>query len=361
MIFIYYVFNILLYGGGVLEILAKDKLQKQLLYLITFFMFLFFAGLKEGGGTDFNSYENMFFTITYENITGGFIEPVFAAFIYIVKVLGGGFGLFYFLVACFNLSIKFYVFRKLTPYLLPALLIYFVGLFFERDNDGIRQGLSIAFCYLSLPALLEHRNRVFLFYNVIAVLIHYSSFVFIFIWLIQKIRWSDKWVAGIVICCISFPLLKLSVIDTLLYIIPFDNILIKLMAYTEAESYSAALGINIGLLFRILIFLFFIRYHESLKISDSLYYLLRNGFAFAIIMSLLFYDFAILAHRLPYAFREFQIFIIPYFFTIADKKNKLFLLSVVFTYSLVILSRFLYGDNFEVYNSYSNRILDFFI
>ena len=143
------------------------------------------------------------------------------------------------------------------------------------------------------------------------------------------------------------------------YLIPVESILVKLTLYADSD-YAAVRGINIGLLFRMLILFLFMYYHKALKIREDLYYLLRNGFAFAIILSLLFYDFEILAHRLPYVFREFQIFIVPYFFTIADKKNKVVILSLVFLYSLVIMSRFLAGDNAAAYDSYDNILFHLF-
>lgn len=359
MIFVYYLLNIILYVEGLLELFLKSYKQKSFLYVITLLILIAFVGLKLQGGTDIEAYKEIFNTIHFSNINHGFIEPLFAFVMCLIKYLGGTFGVFYFLVALTNLSIKCYVFKKLTPYFFPALLIYSVGLFFERDNDGIRQGLSIAFCYLSIPALLENRNIKFICLNLIAILIHYTSVVFLLIWLLRKIRWNSKWVLAILCIAFLFPLLKISVVNVLFYLIPVESILVKLTLYADSD-YAAVRGINIGLLFRMLILFLFMYYHKALKIREDLYYLLRNGFAFAIILSLLFYDFEILAHRLPYVFREFQIFIVPYFFTIADKKNKVVILSLVFLYSLVIMSRFLAGDNAAAYDSYDNILFHLF-
>lgn len=358
MIAVYYFVISLLFLNGVFEILLNKQRDKQILYKSICAIFICFVGLKTSGGTDFFHYKDLFENISLSSIFSSNLEPLFTCFIGMVKLIGGSFYLFYFLVALSNISLKFYVFQRLTPYVFPALLIYSVGLFFERDNDGIRQGFSIAFCYLSMLYLLKGKDRSFLFWNFIAVLIHYSSIIFLCSWLFAKIRLKDKWILLAMACAFAFPLLHLSVIH-LLHYISLDIVLVKLQFY-EDSVFANTVGINIGLVFRVLVLMFFIYCHPKLAIPEKLYLILRNGFAFAIIVSLVFYDMEVLAHRLPYVFREFQIFIIPYFFTLVNRRSRFIILSVVFLYSLVIISRFLTGDNAAAYDSYDNILFHLF-
>lgn len=352
MIVIFYLLNSLLYINGIGEILFRKIGDKNFLYLSTFGVFLVFAGLKLQGGTDYFHYKEIYENITSSHFTESLMEPFFGGSMFIVKYLGGTFGVFYFLVALCNLSLKFWIFHRLTPYLFPALLVYSVGLFFERDNDGIRQGLSIAFCYLSIPYLLEQKNKLFFLFNLIAILFHYTSVIFLLCWIFKSIKIGDKWILGTIGIMFLFPLLKLSVVS-FVHFLPIEVITVKLQFYLNS-SYAEAIGVNIGLLFRVLILLLFIKNRRRIKISDSLYFLLRNGFAFAVMISLLFYDFEIIAHRLPYVFREFQIFIVPYFFTMFNKRDKIVILTVVFLFSLIMLSRFLFGINREAFEAYDN-------
>lgn len=352
MIIVYYLLNTLLYVYGIGEFFFRKTVDKNFLYLTTFGIFLVFVGLKLQGGTDYFQYREIYENVTFDYFTESVLEPLFTALILIVKYLGGSFGVFYFLVAFCNLTLKFWIFYKLTPYLFPALLIYSVGLFFERDNDGIRQGLAIAFCYLSIPYLLENKNKLFLLFNCVAILLHYTSVIFLLSWIFKKIKIDDKWILWTLGVMFLFPLLKLSA-TSLLHTLALDVIVVKLQFYMDS-LYADSQGINIGIVFRLLILMLFIKNRDRIEISNSLYFLLRNGFAFAIMVSLLFYDFAIIAHRLPYVFREFQVFIVPYFFTMFDRKNKILVLSVVFLYSLVILSRFLFGINYDAFDSYDN-------
>lgn len=365
MTIVYYCLLLLFYFLGILEIVICNKKDISFLHHLALIFLIFFVGLKTAGGTDFLSYGNIFQNVSRDvsfALSSGIIEPLFVLLIYTVYIIGGGFQLFYLIVATINLSIKVHIFDKLVPYLFPALLIYFVGLFFERDNDGIRQGFSIAFCYLSIIPLLADRRKQFLFLNLIACLIHYSSIVFLLSYVLNKIRISDFYVFLIVALAFVFPFLGLSLFDLLLGIVPIPAVTIKLSQYADNSVYSANLGINIGLIFRFFILCLFIYYHRSLKIAQNLYNLLRNGFAFAIVLSLLFSDFEIIAHRLPYAFREFQIMIVPFFLTIAKGKgNKIVLLTIIFVYSLLLLSRFLSGEasNAYLYDNLLFHIIDY--
>lgn len=133
----------------------------------------------------------------------------------------------------------------------------------------------------------------------------------------------------------------------------------KMEQYSSSEDYSAAMGITVGLIFRMIILLSFLMLHHKMRISENMYLILRNGFALSIILSLAFNDFIILAHRLPYAFREFQIFIVPYMFTAVKRiGQKQLLYFILWMYCCVILYRFLNGDGADVYNSYSNYLFD---
>lgn len=350
---------------GTWEIILSKKKDREFLYFAAFVILLLFVGLKSSGGTDFASYYDIYNRTVGDvrgELSSGLIEPLFVLLMLFVHFLGGNFFIFHFLLTLINFSLKITVFKKITPYLFPALLVYLVGLFWERDNDGIRQGFSIAFCYLSLPYLLSKRKIPYLFCNLIACLIHYSSIVFLISYFFPKIRMSDKKAVIFVVGALAFPFLGLSLSDILINLIPIPAVALKLSLYSESSIFSADMGINIGMMFRIVIFSLFVYYHKSLKIAPNVYYLLRNGFAFAIILSLLFSNFEILAHRLPYAFREFQIFIIPYFLTVAANKiNQIVILSIIWCYSIIIMSRFLNGDVADFYLSYDNwlfHILD---
>lgn len=351
---IYYFFvAVLLYLFGLFEQFYNTKKATKIATISSATVLILFAGLKTQGGTDYNSYK-----LIFDNYQGfslqDFIEPGFQILIIPFFKLSLSFILFYFCVAFINISIKSSVFYKLLPCVGAAFLIYFSGCFFERDNDGIRQGLSMSFCFFALYNLIRNHDRRFFFWTIIAVSIHFSSFIFFITYYLNKIRWKDKVIILLVFASYLIFIFNIHPTTLLFKFIPIDSISTKLEIYSSSE-FSEGYGINIGLLFRTVLLLLFIANKRKIHISQNLYLILRNGFSLSIILFLIFSDFGIIAHRLPYVFREFQIFIIAFFIgSLANKESRVIGLTIVFLYSCVIMSRF-FTEN-SIYNSYQNLL-----
>lgn len=361
---IYYLLLLFLFFVGVVEVSVKPTNKTRYIFnIIATISLLLYVGLKIKGGTDFESYRTIYDDFSYTSFNGlftGFIEPFFLLLIAVTKYLNIGYVGFHFVVTSINIPMKTKAFSQLTPYIFPALLIYASGLLFERDNDGFRQGLAIAFNYISIAPLLRGKNLQFVILNLCATCIHYSSIVFLAIVLLRKIEWKDIVIFYIVSICFLFSVLGISLSNILISFIPIPAVATKLQLYAQNGVESVSVGINIGVIFRFFILILFLLNHRRLKINEGFYIILRNGFAFSLCMSLLFSDFAILSHRLPYAFREFQIFIVSYFFTIVKgRTNRVLLLFVILAYTIIIVSRFLSGENAPYYE-YDNLLFHIF-
>lgn len=351
---VYYFLVVLLFLLGIEESTSKNK--ANLSYWFAVGVIIIIAGLKTSGSTDFLSYKYNFLDTSGVFSWDTSYEPGYQVFRNFFKTIGSSFEFYYFVFALFSIGIKAFVFKKISPCVFPALLIYLCGLFFERDNDGIRQGMSIAFCFLGLYYLINKNNRGFFLSYFLALSFHYSSIIFILAFFLEKANVKDRTIK--ILVAISFLLCLLNVsLTSFLTVLPFDFLLSKIEMYNSSDEYSVSMGISIGLLFRLCILYIFISYRNIMDISERTYLILRNGFALSLIMSLAFNDFMIFAHRLPYAFREFQIIIIPYIFTaFRSSEKRLVVFFITAIYSFVLLNRYLTGDNAIIYNSYENLL-----
>ncbi len=188
----YYIFvATIIYYLGCFEISIGQRKFSKYVAMILVTILVVFAGLKVGGVTDYYEYKQLYETFDI-NVPSKFIEPGYVFFMYLCHIIGGGFILFYFIVACLSISIKGNVIYKLLPIVSVAFLIYFCGCFFERDNDGIRQGLSIAFCFIALLHLSNNENLKYLLFTAVAISIHYSSAFFLLAWVVKKLKYSNK-------------------------------------------------------------------------------------------------------------------------------------------------------------------------
>ncbi len=350
----YYLVASVLYLLGIFEQLSNVKKASKIVTIASATVLIVFAGFKIEGGTDYNAYKYIF-----NNFEGfslfSFIEPGFQILIIPFFKLSLSFIIFYFFISLINISIKSSVFLRMLPCVGAAFLIYFSGCFFERDNDGIRQGLSMSFCFLALYKLTIKQNFRFFFWTIIATTIHYSSIVFFLTYFFDKIHWKDKTIIILVLASYFLFLINLHPTTLLIRIIPMvDMVSTKLDIYSTSE-FSESFGINIGIIFRTILLFLFIFNKKKINIQPNLYFILRNGFALSIILFLVFSDFGIIAHRMPYVFREFQIFIIAFFIaSLANKESRVIGLTFVFIYTCVIISRFFVNNS--VYNNYQNLL-----
>ncbi len=309
-------------------------------------IFVLLVGFKGNVGTDYKAYQRLYEATFSEGyyLTTTPVEPLFWLWMKLFSCISLSFPTFWLVTALFNISLKIYIIRYLSPFVSISILIYIVGLFFERDFDGIRQGLSIGLCYLACILYLKRKKAIV--YNsviVCAVLMHYTSIIFFCLPLLAKINVKKEIIYLCLLVGFGGVLYKFDFLSLVFSVIGTNNFLYgRLYNYLNSDIYSQSVGINLGLIFRIVILLLFMKYEAAMNIDKKVYNLLKNGFFLSLCFSLLFNHFEILSHRLAYGFREFQIFIIPYF-VIAAKGigNKIFVTSLIILYSFVLLTRLL--------------------
>lgn len=353
---IWFLFTVLLF----VEICIIDKngkyssLKNGIVFII-WVVLVFLTGFKGNVGTDYGGYQSMYNRTFNEEyvFSVGAIEPLYWLWMRVSSLLALPFAIFWLLTSVINLSLKFYVIRYISPIFSASILVYLVGLFFERDFDGIRQGLAISLCYIACIQYVKGKSYLsYIGIIFCAGLIHYTSLLFLLLPLLGKMQIKDNLIFATLVICVIGALFHWNIFEMLFSIIGHNNIMYdKIYSYTISEKYAAGTGLNVGGIFRIIILILFVKYKRLFHIDDRMYNLLKNGFFMAICFSLLFSSFDILSHRLAYGFREFQIFIIPFFIHAAKGlKNKLLVGGLISLYSLLLLIRLLASQPVETYS-----------
>ena len=342
-----------------MELLDKGN-YKYILYFLSFIMFCGFAGFKYNVGTDYINYK-YYYDNVYNNSVMSY-NGVELGYVFIMKCFSSlsiSFVFFWFLLSSFNFSLKYYIFHKYSPLVFASLLLYFVGLFLERDFDGIRQGLAIGFCYISIPFILNRNAIPFIIIIAIASSIHASALVFLPAYFLVNLKVSNTVIFAIIGTLVILVFANISFTKLVISILPDSIIKMRIETYmTLADSqYSQKIGISVGLLFRLFVLFVFVYFEKDIQIDKNLYYFLRNGFFVGLFISLFFNDFEILSHRLSYVFRELQIFIVPFLIIACKKKSiQLFLLTILFLYSSILLYRILNAETLKEYYEYKNYL-----
>lgn len=331
----YYILFLVIYISAYYDLCKGDSVQiRKSLYYVAIFstviFFVFFTGLKGDVGTDYQGYFNLYTVWGAKKYTDPFvsvqIEPGFWLLCHILNLLKIPFPVFWFLIACLTLSTKFIFFRKLSPYFFLSLLIYLSGLFIERDFDGIRQGLSVGVAYIAILCYMDRKKIYYCLFLLVSISIHYSSFIFVIVPVLYRVSVKNCIIYFLIGIGCVFLVLKIDILSVLLQFLPNGYITSRINTYLTQTSYSNSIGLNLGIIIRILVLILFCNLdYEKISVSKSVYNFLRNGFLFSILCFLFFNNMEIIAHRLAYGFREFQIILIPLCFKyyIMDRRQML--------------------------------------
>lgn len=190
------VYNIIFLSLFLFSLLQIDKRIKYFHIFIIFILIFMVTilGLRYGIGNDYFSYKRIFDEIYDPLLFDIFIyrlnestpvESGFAGVIFITKLFTNSYFLFVFFWAILSISIKYYVFRRISPYIGLSFLIYFSDEWFWKDLSGSRVGMASALILLSV--IYAYRRSFFKFIVIIllAVLFHSSAIIGIGIYFIR--------------------------------------------------------------------------------------------------------------------------------------------------------------------------------
>lgn len=322
-----------------------------LLSFLTFFCFYLFTGCKGNVGTDYLGYYNIYTYLGKLKYSAAkmYVEPVFWIICRIFNLFNFPFSIFWFFIAAITLSTKFIFIKKLSPYFFLSILIYLSGLFIERDFDGIRQGLSIGVAYIAILQYLKDKKIRFAFLLLIAIGIHYSSLVFILVPILANLKLNKKLILFLVIFGFILIVIRVDIVNVIIRFIPNGYIRYRIEMYLN-EEYGSAIGINIGIIVRIIVLFLFVNIKpNAIGVNIKTYNLLLNGFLLSIIFFCFFNNMEIIAHRFAYGFREFQIILIPICFKYYIMEKNILKDFKVIAFQIYVLYAFLLF--YRVFNS----------
>ena len=322
MINIYWVLMLLL---TFLAYLDQDKFIKRnynnrQYTIYTFFLLLiFFVGFRLDS-TDYMSYKGMYQNIYILNN----IDFLFAILIKIFKYFNFSFIHFIFFISFISISIKFYYFKKYSPYIYLTLLLYFVFMI-HKDLGQIRNAL-IAAIMLSAIIPLVSRNIILYFAIIfIACGFHVFALVALPLYFLYPILRNKNYTLLIT----TFSVTIFSIGGLFSYIVPFLQdydfyVTKKLVMYFYHTKYNQEVVINFNVLFLIISQYILIFLKDSFIKKDSFYEGLYFSFIYSIVIFLCFSDLGIISARVLdfMAYLPLSI-LIPYIISqIKDNKIK---------------------------------------
>lgn len=233
--------------------LFKNKRNTYIVSGILVLVLAFFAGTRNSYiDNDYSTYEYFFSTAVRDN----FFNPQTELSVFIIPNIISWFTSDYIqwsfvAFAFFSLGIKVFAIKDYRFFTL-AIMLYIGNLFFIQDMTTIRASIASGIFLWSIKDIEENRNKKFFIKLGFSFLFHYSSVIFIIVWLIHKFNVKYKWLILGLCFAMLVPVFKLNFIEILHLNVVSD----KADYYLKSKEYEEE---KLNLLnFKILISLFYL-------------------------------------------------------------------------------------------------------
>ena len=319
-------------------------------YYFNLVVLILLAGLRYRVGGDTLMYMSMYDEIPalselkYFDFEEALYNPLWYVYNSIFRSIGDDFVYFQIGQAVFVNSVFFWFFRKYSPqYYFSAILLYYIGYYCYFNMEIMREILCVCILMLMTPWLLAKRWIPYYAGCIIAVNIHYSASVMLFIPLLCYVFKKSSW---------SLSLLIIGGITILMNVVNILLLLVKVIAQDDrfvdlVEKYMENSGNLVGMLFQLLaalpvVGMMFIRNKCEQDYRDKFAFLAMGAiFAYAFAMG--FFAFARLANYFIPFVLVFTVHTIYYFISNCNMK------SAQVSSLVMVISIFLISFNFGFY------------
>lgn len=194
----YYVILILVMFLVNSERALKKKLDYQNLpILLSMFILIFFAGLRDRFvGTDTNNYVDIFNYLKFENDsifdTESTIEKGYLIIEKIALLLSSNYWSLLTLIAAICVYSNFYIIKKLSKNFFISIFIYLTLTSYLIFFNGARQGLAVSISVISIQFIINRNLTRFVICILIASLFHRTALILIPFYYILRIQFTYK-------------------------------------------------------------------------------------------------------------------------------------------------------------------------
>lgn len=190
---IYVVIGLFIVLFAFIELIENSKLFSVLALIFFSVVLIFFAGLRDGVGTDWKAYYNFYVRTTKD------VEFAYASLNNFFSSLGLSYNVFLVITNLISVGlIAGFLYRHSYFYLI-GLLLFYSNLYLYYNFSGMRQSLAIAFTCWSYTYVKSRKFLLFLLLVSLATLFHSSAFIFVVVYFIPRSRLTRGFVLSTII------------------------------------------------------------------------------------------------------------------------------------------------------------------
>lgn len=351
--------------GVIIEKISERKRIRESFFIFSLLLLILFFGLRGYIGYDWYSYKpNFDKMVTIGELLKGNIQVLhsgyelgFQIYTSFIKTLTNNYFIYNFINVSVDFIILYFVIKRFSKYPILSLLLFFGIYGVALEIDMIRNAKSIMLFLLSIKYIEERKILNFGVLNILGILFHYSSILYLPMYFILNVKWNKKFILFLFILGNIY---YLSDIRIVMRIIKEYNTFLptgigaKLSGYFSIIPLDFPLGFSLYYFERVIMFLLCWFVSDNLK-NKKYGNIMLNSLYILIFFFLYLSEFSIVAMRFGLLFIYSYWFILPMLLEIYPK---LPIFIVAIAISLFRLNNQInFVGNREVY-SYQNILIN---
>lgn len=240
---IYIILFALAVGLGLIMLGKNPTSLKKTVYLSIMFVLLYLTSVfRYGMGNDYFSYIRIFKEISaadWSIVVSGKYEPIYALITKLIATFTQSPEIMYAIFAALILIPVAYAIKKYSDNVWLSVTVYLCFTFFYTSLSFIRQSLAVSVIILAYGFMKKRKFVPVIILGIIAVLIHYTSAVFIVFYLLTLIKPTKKYL--IIYGSVSLGSLIICLIMKALGANPL-NLIAQLFSAILGKDYSSYIG-----------------------------------------------------------------------------------------------------------------------
>lgn len=353
----YFVVFIFLGLGSIFEQLSKNKRTRENIFIFSLLLLILFFGLRGYIGYDWYSYKPNFDKLDGFQIFGSGYELGFQFYTALIKTFTNNYSVYNFINTLVDFVILFLVIKRYSKSPILSLLIFFGVYGVALEIDMLRNAKSIMLFLLSIKYIEKREILKFAGLNILGILFHSSSILYLPMYFILNIKWNKKFILFLFILGNIYYLSDLRIVMSIIKeyhtFLP-TGIGTKLSGYFEIIPLDFPLGFSPYYFERFILFVSCWLIEESLK-KKKYGNIMLNSLYISVFFFLYLSEFSIISMRFGLLFIYSYWFILPMLLEIYPKAPIVVVAIAVSLFRLNNQINFI--GNKEVY-SYQNILIN---
>lgn len=326
--------------------------------LFSIALIILLVGLRWNTGTDWNSYKDLFDTITFDNFNDiRHFDIGYKFFNVLINSITSSYSFFLFMDSLVAIGLIYKALGKIDTNRLVSILFFFVGYCIAHYFGSNRRIIAIGFVFCGLVYIYKEKKAIAILFLIMAFLFHRSSIISFIALFVPRKRYSYKQYVLVLLFCfvVGYSGLLFSILDKILSVVslPGSYIIKSAMHYIRYGAEESSFSHYILATCKRLIFVITMLYFErNCKNKSPVFAYFFNLYIISICGYFLTSKISIFQILTTY-FAISEIILWGNVFKYSSKKNKEYLMLIfLFLGTIQVLNSFpMYKDLFIPYIS----------